>query len=135
MILDPIALMVGGFIAATPVIVRRKPNLKTFADKLAPWKGTAGLTLLILGTITTIRMVAVLVNTSAPLFLLMLATSVAQIGLGILLGTPHLKRLPIPALQSPQANNKLDQWRLFVTPYTTRLGFGAIAVGLVLLFA
>ena len=135
MILDPIALIVGGFIAATPEIVRRKPSLRTFADKLDPWKGTAGLTLLLLGTITTIRMVAVLVKTSAPLFLLMLATSVAQVGLGLLLGTPHLKRLPIPALQRPQVSNKLDQWRLLVTPYTTCLGFGAIAVGLVLLFA
>ncbi len=134
MILDSLALVIGGFVATAPEITRRKPGLHPAAQKLEPWHGAIGLTLLILGVTSTIRILMTLTRTNAVVFLVLLAAAMAQIGLGLLLGTPHLKVLPIPALQTQATNDKLERWRHTLQPYNTRLGFGAMVVGVLLLF-
>ena len=134
MLLDALALVVGGFIAATPEIIRRKPGLKQVAQKLEPWQGTTGLTLLIFGIITTIRILLTLTQTNAAVFLVLLATAATQIGLGLLLGAPHVVKLPIPALQKQSTSDKLRQWRGALQPYNIRMGFSAMVVGVLLLF-
>lgn len=135
MIFDSIALAIGGLIAASPDLVRFNPGIERTLRRLESWQGSIGLTLLVLGIIRCVQTTFHLTEISAAVFLVRLTVSMAQFGLGLLLAASELTRLPFQALQKQSTSDKILKMQAALLPFKVRLGFAAIALGVIFAIA
>jgi len=122
----PILTIVGGLIAAAPLLIARQPNAKKVFAKIAPYQGFFGVGVLALGIVWLVRW---LPNISLSLSSLggavVLAMIVANILIGFLLGFGLLGFLN----KSEAAKQKSEALFAKLTSIQIPLGVGAAALG------
>ncbi len=123
--IEPFLLILGGILAASSLIVAKKPDAKEMIAKIAPYQATIGIILLVWGIYNFIRIgpkYAIDVIKAAPLLgidiIAMLATSVL---LGIMFGMPMLAKMSASgAAKGEQMAKKLAPFQVII---------GLIAIG------
>jgi hypothetical protein len=119
----------GGILAASALIVARKPNAKQLIEKLTPYQGWIGIVMFfwgVWGVFDCITHVSFL--KLAPVFWsFWLASGVADLLVGFLLGFGLLTKYALS--KSPGARARGEQLRARLVPYQATCGLFAIAMG------
>ena len=119
----------GGILAASSLIVARKPNAKDLIDKLTPYQGWIGIVMFfwgVWGTLDCIRGMSLL--SVKPLFwIFWLASSAADLIVGFMLGFGLITKYALS--KNPAANAKGQQIRAKLAPLQGTFGLLAIAMG------
>lgn len=127
--IDGLITIAGGLLAASALIISRKPNAQQLIDKLTPYQGWLGIVLFFWGIwdVTFIlRNLSVL--THAPMWLVIsIAVTVADLGVGFLLGFGLITKYTLRG--SPAAMARGQQIRAKLAPYQGGLGVLAMATG------
>lgn len=136
-LLNIIALGAGGILAASGLIVARKPDAKQLIDKLVPFQVTIGLAMLGLGVVNLLWALAhgilgALINTASLYGLTVLAMTVVSILLGFLFGLPQITKW----MQGRSgARQKAAELAKRIAPFQGILGIiGLVAALLALLY-
>lgn len=82
-------LLVGGIVAASSLIILRKPNAKELLDRVAPYQLAFGIALLIwaiVDAVWIVRSIGVILKNSPSSALLLLVSASTELLLGLLLG-------------------------------------------------
>ena len=123
----------GGLLAASNLIIARKPNAKDLIDKLTPYQGWIGIVMLfwgIWGTFDCMRFLSVL--SVRPLFwTFWLASSLADLSVGFLLGFGLVTKYALG--KNPTAEKRGQALRAKLAPWQGTLGLIAIAMGVLYL--
>jgi hypothetical protein len=121
--------IVGGILAASALIIARKPNAKDLIDKITPYQGWIGIVMFfwgIWGTLDCVRGIGAL--SSAPLFwLFWMASSAADLVVGFLLGFGLITKYALGRNLAAQARGQ--QIRAKLAAYQGVFGLLAIATG------
>lgn len=128
--LDGIWLALLGVLAASNLIIARKPDAAQLIGKLAPyqgWIGAGSAVWGVLGILRCIRHIG-LISLVPGYWVLWLVDSILLACLGLLLGVGVFKSF----IKSPEANDKLDRVIARLAPYQGKLGLVAIAIGVVM---
>ena len=119
----------GGILAASALIIARKPNAKELINKLTPYQGWIGIVLFFWGAwgvLGCVRHLGLL--GSMPLvWTLWLAASAADLVVGFLLGFGLISKYSLGSSVVAQARG--EQLRLRLAPYQGVSGLFAIAMG------
>lgn len=119
----------GGILAASNLIIARKPNAKELIDKLTPYTGWIGIVMFfwgIWGTFDCLRFTSVL--SVRPLFwTFWLASSVADLVVGFLLGFGLITKYALGKNAAAQVRGQ--QIRAKLATYQGTFGLLAIAMG------
>ena len=96
-LVNVIALIAGGLIAASGFIIARKPNAKELIDKLLPFQVIIGVALVGLGVVNLLSSIArgiitALVSTASLYGLTVLVMCLTSILLGIVFGMPQFAK-------------------------------------------
>jgi hypothetical protein len=119
-------MLAGGSLAASNLLIAKKPNARELIDKLIPFKGIVGILLLVWGVVDLVSLVRVgsaLASFYGVLFLLVVVT---ELGLGFLLGYDLLSKHVFSRNAAAQA--KGEQLRTKIMAYQTPLGMAAIGL-------
>jgi hypothetical protein len=125
-------LIAGGLLAASSLILSKKPEAKEMLNTLVPFQAGIGVALLVFGVLNLLRMLGSMMHffQQAPLYgLAMYGSFFVAILLGFFFGMPLIAKL-IPG-DSP-AEQKASEMAKKVAPFQTILG--VLAIGLALLF-
>lgn len=123
----------GGILAASSLIIARKPNAKDLIDKLTPYQGWIGLVMFFWGvwdTLGAVRMMSLL-SVRPLLWIFWLSTSVIDLIVGFLLGFGLITKYALG--KSPQAMARGQQIRAKLAGYQGTFGLLAIAAGVLYL--
>ena len=127
--LDGLISIAGGLLAASALIVARKPNAQELLNKLTPYTGWIGIVMFfwgVYGVINVIRFLGVL--THAPvMFVFILAVTLSDLVVGFLLGFGLITKYTLNG--SPGARARGDQLRARLGPYQATFGLISIACG------
>jgi hypothetical protein len=119
----------GGILAASGLIIARKPNAKELIEKLTPYQGWIGVVMLfwgIWGVFDCVRNIGTLAH--APLFwIFWLASGVADLAVGFLLGFGLVTKYTLSG--NPTARARGEQLRARLVGYQGMFGLFAIAMG------
>ncbi len=88
-LLFPILTIVGGLIAASSLLIAKKPDAKELFDKVAPYQGMIGVGMLVLGVLWTLQVLPHMGSllSAAPVnAIVTIATLAGTILVGFLLG-------------------------------------------------
>lgn len=120
-------LAVLGILAASSLIIARRPDAAQMIGKLAPYQGWIGAVSALWGVWGIISCVLNIAwMTSFPIYwFTWLADSVLQAVLGLLLGVGVLKTF----IKDPTAGEKMDQTIAKIAPFQGILGLVAIGLG------
>jgi hypothetical protein len=120
-------LAVLGILAASNLIIARRPDASAAIGKLAPYQGWIGAVSALWGIWGIISCILNLGwMTSFPIYWFSwVADSVLQAALGLLLGVGVLKTF----IKDARANQKMDTTIAKLAPYQGTLGLGAIGLG------
>jgi hypothetical protein len=125
--IDGLITIAGGILAASALIVARKPNAQQLIDKLTPYQGWIGVVLFfwgIWGLLNVIRFMSVL----SPIGLvLILAVTVADLVVGFLLGFGLITKYTLRGNAAAMARGQLIRQKL--AGYQGAFGLLAIAMG------
>ncbi len=126
-------LVLLGVLAASNLIIARKPEAKELIAKIAPYQGWIGVASAFWGAWGIINSVLSLAWIAfMPIYwATYLASSVLQFALGILLGVGTLKMF----VKQPQAVEKMDNLVAKLAPKQGVLGLIAIGVGVWMILA
>src|SRR5882762_4085090 len=94
-LINALVLIAGGLLAASGLIVAKKPDAKQLIDKLMPYQAIIGVALLVFGVLNLLRLLGGLMTllTHFPLFgLTVLAMTVTSILLGFMFGMPQIAK-------------------------------------------
>jgi hypothetical protein len=126
-------LAVLGILAASNLIIARRPDARELIGRLAPYQGWIGAVSAlwgIWGIISCILNIGWM--TLSPIFWFSwLVDSVLLTALGILLGVGVLKTF----ITAPAANEKMDQTIAKLAPFQGTLGLAAIGLGVWMVIA
>jgi hypothetical protein len=132
-LINALVLIAGGILAASSLIVAKKPDAKQLIDKLVPYQAIIGVVLLVLGVLNLLRSIGGVFGliSSIPLLgLTILAMTVTSILLGFMFGMPQIaKWMPghgAAEQKGMELSNKL-------APYQVILGVVGIVAGLLML--
>lgn len=102
-VINAFVLIAGGILAASAVIVARRPDAQYHINKLVPFQAIIGVSLLVLGIINLINSIELLKAMSGAPFLGAAALSVigCSLALGFLFGMPVITKL-IPGNSSAE---------------------------------
>lgn len=132
-VLNAIAVLLGGVLAISGLIIAKKPDAKALIDRLSPYQALIGVAMVFLGVINFVRLIPVLTDIF-KLNLLSAAAALTMIGvsivLGALLGMPQIAKW-IPG-DSPAEQKALDLTQK-IAPYQVLLGLLGIASTIVFL--
>jgi hypothetical protein len=118
----------GGILAASGLIIARKPNAKDLIDKIAPYQGWIGVVMFgwgiweLFGSLTHMS----LMKFSMLLWLFWFASGVADLLVGFLLGFGLITKY---TMKSPAVKARGQQIRAKLVPYQGLCGLLAIATG------
>jgi hypothetical protein len=127
--LDGLITIAGGILAASALIIARKPNAKQLIDKLTPYQGWIGFVMFfwgIWGTFSALKAVA-LVKAFPVLWTIWLVCGVADLAVGFLLGFGLVSKYALS--KSPTALAKGQELRMKLAKYQGAFGLLAIATG------
>jgi hypothetical protein len=120
----------GGILAASSLIIARKPNARDLIDKLTPFQGWIGIVMFFWGiweTLDCVRGIGMLAH--RPLFwAFWTATAAADLIVGFMLGFGLITKYALS--KNPQANAKGQQIRAKLAPLQGTFGLLAIVMGL-----
>lgn len=119
----------GGILAASALIIARKPNAKQLIDKLTPYQGWIGIVMFfwgVWGVLGSVRSLGWLAERPI-LWVFALALAVANLTVGFLLGFGLLTRYALGKNASALARGQ--QIRARLAAYQGTFGLLAIAVG------
>jgi hypothetical protein len=94
-LINALVLIAGGILAASGLIVAKKPDAKQLIDKLVPYQAIIGVALLALGILNLLRWLGTVFSmiSHIPLFgISILAMIVTSILLGFLFGMPQIAK-------------------------------------------
>jgi hypothetical protein len=132
LLLLALLLIVGGALAAAPLIVSKQPNAQEAINKLVPYQGIIGIILLLWGLFVLLfRLLSVLglLLQFAPLTGIgMLLACLVAIALGILLGYALLSKYALS--KNADAARSGEMVRAKLTGIQIPLGIAGIATGL-----
>jgi hypothetical protein len=133
-LLNVIALLAGGILAASGLIVARKPNAREMIDKLVPYQAMIGVALLGLGVVNLLWWVSQglfrMFAYSSLFGITIFAMTVTSILLGFLFGMPQIaKWMPGHAA----AEQKAMELAKKVAPFQGMLGIIGLAAALLAL--
>ncbi len=119
----------GGILAASALIIARKPNAKELINKLTPYQGWIGIVMFFWGVWAVIDCVTHLGLLKAmPLFwTFWLASGVADLLVGFLLGFGLITKYALS--KNPAAEARGTEIRAKLAPYQGTCGLFAIAMG------
>ena len=127
--IDGLITIAGGLLAASALIIARKPNAKDLIDKLTPYQGWIGLVLFCWGvwdTLFIVRNLTALVH--FPLLMTLgVAITVTDLVVGFLLGFGLITKYALN--KSPGALARGQQIRAKLATYQGGFGIGAIVLG------
>jgi hypothetical protein len=128
----PLLLIAAGILAASALIVAKKPDAKQLIDKLAPYQATMGIALLVWGIYNLfvhigISMMMLLLKVWPLGGIAIWAGLVSAILLGILFG------MPMVAKMSAGGAAKGEQMAKKMAPFQVIIGIVAIGSGLLIL--
>ena len=127
--LDGLISIAGGILAASALIVAKKPNAKELITKLTPYTGWIGIVMFcwgVYGLLNIVRFMGVL--TAAPIFFaFVLATTLSDLAVGFLLGFGLITKYTLNS--SPGARARGEQLRERLVPYQATFGLISIACG------
>jgi len=119
----------GGILAASALIIARKPNAKELIDKLTPYQGWIGIVMFfwgIWGVLDCVRNLGVL--SVRPLFwVFWLAAGLADLVVGFLLGFGLITKYTLA--KNPAAKARGQQIRTRLAAYQGVFGLLAVAMG------
>jgi len=125
-----LVLMAAGILAASGLIVAKKPNAASLIEALLPFQALIGAGTLVLGVLSLLRWgpKAVFETTKAFPFMgaAMLAGIVSGILLGIMFAVPLMGRLGAGQQRAAELAEKIAPWQLLI-------GLVALAAGLFLI--
>ena len=119
-----------GVLAASNLIIAKKPDAAQLIGKIAPYQGWIGAVSAVWGVFGILRCVRHigLLSVVPGYWLLWLANSILLACLGLLLGVGVFKSF----IKSEGANGKLDRLIAKLAPYQGKLGVVAIVLGAVM---
>jgi len=119
----------GGILAASALIIARKPNAKDLIDKITPYQGWIGIVMFIWGVWGTLQCVGGIGQLAHRplLWVLWLASSVADLVVGFLLGFGLITKYALGKNAAAQARGQ--QIRARLAGYQGMFGLLAIAMG------
>ena len=119
----------GGILAASALIIARKPNAKDLIDKITPYQGWIGIVMFLWGfwgTIDCVRNLG-LVSERPGLWVFWLLANVADLVVGFLLGFGLITKYALN--KNPAAAAKGQQIRVKLAAYQGVFGLLAIVMG------
>jgi len=119
----------GGILAASSLIIARKPNAKDLIDKLTPYQGWIGMVMFFWGvweTLGAVRGIALL-KVAPLLWTFALASAVADLVVGFLLGFGLITKYALG--KNAAAMAKGQQIRAKLAPLQGTFGLLAIVMG------
>lgn len=124
----PILCILGGILAASALIVAKKPDAKAMIDKLVPYQAFIGIALLAFGIINLLRwgpsMMLQILKLWPTAGIALWGMIVSGILLGILFGMPMLAKLSASgAAKGEELGKKL-------APFQAMIGLIAVGAGL-----
>jgi hypothetical protein len=127
--LSGLITIAGGILAASALIIAKKPNAKDLIDKLTPYQGWIGIVMFfwgVWGILDCVRFMSLL--SARPLFwLFWLASGAADLVVGFLLGFGLITKYALG--KSPSAQARGQQIRARLAAYQGVLGLFAITMG------
>lgn len=128
----PLLLLAGGVLAASALIVAKKPDARQLIDKIAPYQATLGIILLVWGAYNLFvhvgfSMISLLLKIWPLGGIAILGGLVSAILLGIMFG------MPMVAKMSAGGAAKGEQIAKKLAPFQTLIGIVAIVCGLLIL--
>ena len=127
--LSGLITIAGGILAASALIIARKPNARALIDKLTPYQGWIGIVMFfwgVWGVLDCVRFLSLL--SQRPLFwLFWLACGVADLVVGFLLGFGLMTKYALG--KSPAAQARGQQIRAKLAAYQGVFGLFAITMG------
>jgi hypothetical protein len=132
-VLNAVAVLLGGVLAISGLIIAKKPDAKAMIDKLTPYQALIGVAMVFLGVINFVRILPYLTDVF-KVNLLFAAATLSMIGvsvvLGALFGMPQIAKM-IPGDSS--AEQKALDLAQKVAPFQVLLGLIGIAASLLFL--
>jgi uncharacterized membrane protein YkgB len=131
-LINALVLIVGGILAASGLIVAKKPEAKQLIDKLVPYQAIIGVALLVLGVLNLLRWLGTVFSmiSHIPLFGLSILTMIAtSILLGFLFGMPQIAKWMPGQGGAEQKGMALSQK---LAPFQGILGIIGIVAGLLM---
>jgi len=134
-LIAPLLLIVGGLLAASNLIVAKKPDAKQLLDKLAPYQASIGIALLAIGVWNLLHAFSApsifeLIKFAPLLGLSVLAMIVSALLLGFLLGMPQISKWTANNANAQQKSAALMQK---IAPFQILLGLIGIGASLIFL--
>jgi hypothetical protein len=125
-------LFCGGVLAATSLIVSRKPSAKELIDKLVPYQGFIGVAMFVWGIYDVIHMFSALklISLIPVTVIVVVVGSVTELVLGFLLGFGLITKYALS--KNEQAKEKGQRIRGKLVVFQAPLGICAIVVSLYL---
>lgn len=123
----------GGLIAASNLIIARKPNAKDLIDKLTPYQGWIGIVMFfwgIWGMFDQLRFLGIL-SSHPMLWILGFASASADLVVGFLLGFGLISKYTLGKSAAAQARGQ--QFRARLAPWQGTFGLLAITMGVLYL--
>jgi hypothetical protein len=124
-------LIVGGIIAASGLIIARKPDAKQLIDKLTPYQGWIGVALFLWGIWDTIHVVSnigILFKAKFLLAVFLLVAVVTELLLGFLLGFGLITKYALSKNETALAKGQAIRAKL--APLSGIIGIAGIIVGI-----
>lgn len=122
--------MLGGILAASTYIIAKKPSAKAMMDKIAPYQGWIGLTMLLWGVyelFACLRHISVI--SAAPMhWTFWFLTGVSDFGVGFILGFALITKYALSKNETAQEKGNMFYAKL--AKFQVPLGFLAIVMGL-----
>ncbi len=127
--IEGLITIAGGILAASALIIARKPDAKALIDKLTPYQGWIGVVMFVWGIFELLSVVRGISLLSAmPLrWVFWLGTGVADFVVGFLLGFGLITKYALS--KNPAAEAKGQQIRAKLAVYQGMFGMLAVAMG------
>lgn len=126
---DGLITIAGGILAASALIIARKPNAKVLIDKLTPYQGWIGIVMFIWGiweTLGALRGLGLL-GSSPLLWIFWMGVAIADLVVGFLLGFGLITKYTLS--KNPAAEARGQQIRAKLAVYQGLFGILAITMG------
>lgn len=132
--INALALIAGGILAVSELIVAKQPNAKQLIDKLVPYQAFIGVGLLVLGVVNLLRWLGKhlfdLIDRSPMFGMTMLSMVVVSILLGLMFGMPQIaKWLPPNSVAEQKGQEIVKQ----LAPFQVIIGLVGIITALLVL--